>query len=156
MKKSDYYSFWNNLFPDIDDFKIIEDIYLEIFNTDLSKDTSDMITEFEENKVINLENEDISFYLNYKNNFKYIDKYEYFRRNSMYYTFYKPYINYLVEKLLSFNKYLSKINIELLFESVEVGLLNILAPISGRVLIRETEIKRRKNELIGSDKRERF
>ena len=156
MKKSDYYSFWNNLFPDIDDFKIIEDIYLEIFNTDLSKDTSDMITEFEENKVINLENEDIAFYLNYKNNFKYIDKYEYFRRNSMYYTFYKPYINYLVEKLLSFNKYLSKINIELLFESVEVGLLNILAPISGRVLIRETEIKRRKNELIGSDKRERF
>ena len=156
MKKLDYYNFWNNFFPDIDDFKIVEDIYLEIFNTDLSEDTFNMIDEFEKNVAINLKNEDTVFYLNYKNNFKYSNEYRYFRKNSMYYTFYKPYINYLIEQLLLLSKYLSKINVELLFESLEVGLLSILAPISGRVLIRETEIKRRKNELIGNDKRERF
>lgn len=156
MKIVDYYKFWSSFFPDVENFNIVEKIYTDIFNSNLLEDTLCMINNLKKNEFVDLKEKDIEFYLKYKNNFLYKDEYKYFKQSAMYYNFYKPYINYLINEIYSINSLFSKIKVKLLFESLEVGLLNIIAPISGRVLIRETEIKRRKNELIGSNKKERF
>ncbi|PWX39054.1 hypothetical protein CYK89_01385 [Clostridium perfringens] len=156
MDKREYYEFWGNFFPDIKDFNIIEKIYKEIFETSLSEDTLDMISKFKSNELVSEKDEELLFYLRNKRNFYYKETYDYFKKNAMYYNFYKPYINYLIKKIYSVSELFPNIKVQILFESLEIGLLNILAPISARVLIRETEIKRLKNELIGSNKKERF